>query len=59
MKTLLNRLWTEEEGQDLAEYVLLLALLALAAITTIGTIASTINAIFLNEASTLGNASGG
>jgi len=59
MNKLLSRLWTEEEGQDLAEYVLLLALLALGAITTIGAIASTINAMFLNEASSLGNASGG
>lgn len=59
MNKLLNRLWTEEEGQDLAEYVLLLALLALGAITTIGGIASTINAMFTNAASSIGNASGG
>ena len=40
MKSLLNRLWKEEEGQDLTEYALLLVLIALvatAALTTLGT----------------------
>ena len=32
MKTILARLWKEEEGQDLTEYALLLVLVALAAI---------------------------
>jgi Flp pilus assembly pilin Flp len=33
MTKLLCRLWKEEEGQDLAEYALLLVLIALAAIS--------------------------
>ena len=32
MKTILARLWKEDEGQDLTEYALLLVLVALAAI---------------------------
>jgi Flp pilus assembly pilin Flp len=59
IKKLLSRLWVEQEGQDLAEYVLLLALLVLGAITTIHGIANTINAMFLNAASNIGNTTGG
>jgi pilus assembly protein Flp/PilA len=46
MKNLLKQLWREEEGQDLVEYGLLLALLALAAITTMGTLANAIKNTF-------------
>jgi pilus assembly protein Flp/PilA len=51
MKTLLTRLWKEEEGQDLTEYALLLVLVALGAITAMGTLANTINNVF-NAAAT-------
>lgn len=40
MKTLMTRLWKEEEGQDLVEYGLLLALITaitIAAVKNIGT----------------------
>ena len=40
MKSLLIRLWKEEEGQDLTEYALLLVLLSLAATATVGTLAN-------------------
>ncbi|HUY12630.1 MAG TPA: Flp family type IVb pilin [Terriglobia bacterium] len=53
MKELIARLWKEEEGQDLVEYALLLALLALAAIATLGTLASTIKNVFSNAAKNL------
>jgi pilus assembly protein Flp/PilA len=53
MKDLLKRLWQEEEGQDLTEYALLLALIALGAITAMKAIASTINGVFQNAASNL------
>ena len=33
MKTILKRLWIDQEGQDLTEYALLVVLIALAAIT--------------------------
>jgi pilus assembly protein Flp/PilA len=53
MKNLLKRLWREEEGQDLVEYGLLLALLALAAVTTMGTLANAIKNVFTSAASNM------
>jgi len=47
---LLERLWTEEEGQDLTEYALLLVLLALAATATLNTLATAIKGVFSNAA---------
>lgn len=54
MKTLLTRLWKEEEGQDLTEYALLLVLIALGAITAMSGLASTINSVFSNAQTQLG-----
>jgi len=51
--TYLKRLWKEEEGQDLTEYALLLALIALAAIVTMKSLATAINAVFSNAAANL------
>jgi Flp pilus assembly pilin Flp len=53
MKTLLVRLWHEEEGQDLTEYALLLVLLTLAAVTTLGGLATAINGVFTNTSTRL------
>jgi Flp pilus assembly pilin Flp len=53
MRAFLTRLWTEEEGQDLAEYALLLVLIALAAVTAIGGVASAISDVFSNAAKNL------
>jgi Flp pilus assembly pilin Flp len=55
MKSILTRLWTEEEGQDLTEYALLLVLLTLAAVTTLGTLATAINGVFKNAQTALQN----
>ena len=57
MTGLLNRLWQEEEGQDLTEYALLLVLIALAAIVVMGTLVSAINNVFSTAASNLTAAS--
>jgi pilus assembly protein Flp/PilA len=46
MKSLLVRLWREEEGQDLIEYALLIVLVALGAIVGMSTLASDINSVF-------------
>ena len=46
MKNQLKRLWSEEEGQDLVEYGLLLVLIALAAFAAIGPIGSGVSAVF-------------
>ncbi len=53
MKSLLNRLWREEEGQDLTEYALLLVLIALAAITAMKGLAAAISNVFSNAAASL------
>ena len=46
-------LMSREEGQDLVEYALLIALIALAAITGVNKIASAINATFTKISTTL------
>ena len=51
MKSLLISLWHDENGQDLTEYALLLALIALGAIGAMKTVAGTINNVFTNAAS--------
>jgi len=53
VKNLLNRLWHEEEGQDLVEYGLLVTLVGLAAVASMKTLASAISTVFSNAASTL------
>jgi len=50
MTNLLKRLWNEEDGQDLIEYALLVALVALAATVGMKSLAGAIN----NEFITLG-----
>jgi pilus assembly protein Flp/PilA len=58
MKTLLVHLWKDEDGQDLTEYALLLALVALGAIAAMSTLGSAINSAFSGATSTLNNAVG-
>jgi len=53
MGKLLLRLWTEESGQDLTEYALLVVLLALAAIVAMKSLGSAINNVFSAAASNL------
>jgi Flp pilus assembly pilin Flp len=53
MKQLLNRLWKEEEGQDLTEYALLLVLLSLAAVGSLSGLAMAVNGVFQNAAANL------
>jgi Flp pilus assembly pilin Flp len=50
MRTILARLWNEEEGQDLTEYALLLVLIALASMVALTPLASAINSVFSNAA---------
>jgi len=50
---LLNSLWQEESGQDLIEYVLLVALIGLAAIAAMGNLASAISSTFASASSNL------
>jgi Flp pilus assembly pilin Flp len=53
MKTLLSRLWYDEEGQDLTEYALLLVLIALASMAALTPLATAINTVFAHAASNL------
>lgn len=50
MKTILARLWKEEQAQDLTEYALLLVLVALAAIGALTPLATAINGVFSTAA---------
>ena len=57
MKNLVNRLWKEEEGQDLTEYALLMVLIALVAIASMKTLGTTVSNVFSNAAANLTTAS--
>jgi len=56
MKELMLRLYSEEAGQDLTEYALLLVLVALVAAATMKTLGATISNVFSNAASNLASA---
>ena len=45
-KGLLDRLWWEEQGQDLVEYGLLLVLVSLGAVASMGKLASAVGTAF-------------
>lgn len=53
MSKVLYRLWNEEEGQDLLEYVLLLILLALAGISAMKGLATALGSSLSNVGSNL------
>jgi pilus assembly protein Flp/PilA len=53
MKALLTRLWKNEEGQDLAEYALLIALIALVVIAAVTLLGTQIQTVFNNIANAL------
>lgn len=46
MKTMLKSLWKEEEGQDLIEYSLLVALIALVGLAAFPTIGQAVSDVF-------------
>jgi len=53
MKMILLRLWTEDEGQDIAEYAVMLAVILVIVVGTIQLVGSNANNVFSNVASTL------
>ena len=53
MKALMTRLWSNEEGQDLAEYALLIALIALVVIGAVTLLGTNIQTVFNNIANAL------
>ena len=54
---LLERLWREDDGQDLIEYGLLVALIALASVGASGSLATAISQVFSSAAGNLTSAS--
>lgn len=54
MISFIKKIISDEEGQDLVEYALLLVFIALAAIAVLPTLGSAVNNVFSQSASTLG-----
>jgi pilus assembly protein Flp/PilA len=50
---IVQRLWKEQEGQDLTEYALLMVLIALVAIASMQTLGTTVSNVFSNAAANL------
>jgi Flp pilus assembly pilin Flp len=53
MNDLARNLWTAEEGQDIAEYAVMLAVILVIVVGTLRLIGSNTNNVFSNVASTL------
>jgi Flp pilus assembly pilin Flp len=53
MKHLLRRLWQHDEGQDIAEYAVMLAVILVLVVGTIRLIGSNANNAFSNVASSI------
>jgi len=50
---LVRRLWSEQEGQDIAEYAVMLAVILVIVVGTIRLIGSNANNVFSNVASSM------
>lgn len=55
----LSTFWTDESGQDMAEYAILLALIAIVVILAINTLAPAIGNSFNNTSSAIANSGAG
>lgn len=53
MCEMLRRMWSDEEGQDIAEYAVMLAVILVIVVGTIKLIGSNANNVFSNVASSL------
>ena len=53
MTVLLSRLWTEDKGQDIAEYAVMLAVILVIVVGTIRLVGSNANNVFSNAASAI------
>lgn len=53
MTGLLHRLWNEDQGQDIAEYAVMLAVILVLVVGTIRLIGSNANNVFSSTASSL------
>jgi len=53
MADLLRRMWSDDEGQDIAEYAVMLAVILVIVVGTIKLIGSNANNVFSNVASSI------
>ena len=53
MRKLMNRLWTEDAGQDIAEYAVMLAVILVLVVGTVRLIGSNSNSVFSQAASSI------
>ena len=53
MVDVLRRLWSENEGQDIAEYAIMLAVILVIVVGTVRLIGSNANTVFSNVASSV------
>ncbi|HZR58101.1 MAG TPA: hypothetical protein VFA74_14600 [Terriglobales bacterium] len=53
MTQLLKRIWTEDNGQDIAEYAVMLAVILVLVVGTISLIGTHANSVFSNVASSV------
>ena len=53
MTDVFRRVWSEESGQDIAEYAVMLAVILVIVVGTIRLIGSNANAVFSNTASSI------
>jgi Flp pilus assembly pilin Flp len=53
MQSLIKQLWADEQGQDIAEYAVMLAVILLLVVGTIRLIGTNANSTFSNVASNL------
>jgi Flp pilus assembly pilin Flp len=51
MKNLLTRIWRDEQGQDIAEYAVMLAVILVLVVGTVRLVGSHANNVFSNVAS--------
>jgi len=54
MVKLMKRLWSEEQGQDIAEYAVMLAVILVLVVGTVRLIGSSSNNVFSQVASSIG-----
>ena len=54
MKKLMSRLWSEEQGQDIAEYAVMLAVILVLVVGTIRLIGGSSNNVFSSVVSSIG-----
>jgi Flp pilus assembly pilin Flp len=55
MQNVFRRLWAEEEGQDIAEYAVMLAVILVIVVGTIRLIGGNANNVFSGVASSIGS----